>query len=70
MSGKMYLILIYLQFLVFNFFLQKIHVMYNLSTVLDEHTGVSRALNDSELKNDMELLEKEYLDATKQNVSL
>jgi len=43
--------------------------MYNLATVIDENTTVSRALNDSDLKRDMELLEKEYLDATKQNVS-
>lgn len=35
--------------------------MYNLSTVIDE--------NDSNLKNDMEQLEKQYLDASKQNVS-
>lgn len=43
--------------------------MYNLATVLDEHSAVSHGLNDSSLKNDMELLEKEYLDASKQNVS-
>jgi len=43
--------------------------MYNLATVLDENTTVSHALNDSNLKRDMELLEKEYLDASKQNVS-
>ncbi|XP_008183763.1 E3 ubiquitin-protein ligase SHPRH isoform X2 [Acyrthosiphon pisum] len=47
---------------------QKIHVMYNLATVLDENTTISRALNDSDLKKDMELLEKEYLDASKQNI--
>jgi len=43
--------------------------MYNLATVLEENTTISRALNDSDLKRDMEVLEKEYLDASKQNVS-
>jgi len=43
--------------------------MYNLATVLDEDTTIIHALNDSNLKKDMELLEKEYLDASKQNVS-
>jgi len=43
--------------------------MYNLATVLDENTNISHALYDSDLKRDMELLEKEYLDASKQNVS-
>lgn len=43
--------------------------MYNLATVLDENTTLSHGLNDSDLKRDMELLEKEYLDASKQNVS-
>lgn len=43
--------------------------MYNLATVLDEHSSISHTLYDSNLKNDMELLEKEYLDASKQNVS-
>lgn len=43
--------------------------MYNLATVLDENKTISHTLNDSNLKRDMELLEKEYLDATKQNVS-
>ena len=43
--------------------------MYNLVSVLDENTTISRALNDSDLKRDMEVLEKEYLDASKQNVS-
>jgi len=43
--------------------------MYNLATVLEENTTIGRALNDSDLKRDMELLEKEYLDASKQNVS-
>ncbi|XP_022181789.1 E3 ubiquitin-protein ligase SHPRH-like isoform X2 [Myzus persicae] len=47
---------------------QKIHVMYNLATVLDENTTLSHGLNDSDLKRDMELLEKEYLDASKQNI--
>lgn len=43
--------------------------MYNLATVIDENTKVSHTLNDSNLKRDMELLEKEYLGASKQNVS-
>lgn len=43
--------------------------MYNLSTVLDEHTAVSHALNDSNLKTDMEQLEKEYLGTSERNVS-
>jgi len=43
--------------------------MYNLATVLDENATISHSLNDSDLKKDMELLEKEYLDASKQNVS-
>jgi len=43
--------------------------MYNLATVIDENTTISHALSDSNLKRDMELLEKEYLDASKQNVS-
>ncbi|XP_029341320.1 E3 ubiquitin-protein ligase SHPRH-like [Acyrthosiphon pisum] len=47
---------------------QKIRAMYNLSTVLDENTTLNRALNDSDLKRDVELLEKEYLDASKQNI--
>ncbi|XP_025199699.1 E3 ubiquitin-protein ligase SHPRH [Melanaphis sacchari] len=47
---------------------QKIHVMYNLATVIDENVTVSHALSDSDLKKDMELLEKEYLDASKQNI--
>lgn len=44
--------------------------MYNLSKVLDEYTEVSHALSDSELKSSMELLEKQYLDGSKQNVSV
>lgn len=44
--------------------------MYNLSKVLDEHTEVSHALSDSDLKNNMELLERQYLDCSKQNVSV
>jgi len=43
--------------------------MYNLATVLDENTTISHALNDSNLIRDMEVLEKEYIDASKQNVS-
>uniref|UniRef100_A0A2S2R190 E3 ubiquitin-protein ligase n=1 Tax=Sipha flava TaxID=143950 RepID=A0A2S2R190_9HEMI len=49
---------------------QKIHVMYNLATVLDEHSTISHTLYDSNLKNDMELLEKEYIDASKQNIEI
>lgn len=44
--------------------------MYNLSKVLDEHTEVSHALSDSDLKSNMEVLEKQYLDGSKQNVSV
>lgn len=45
--------------------------MYNLSSVIDEYSdNVSHALSDSNLKQEMERLEKEYLDASKQNVSI
>ncbi|XP_050542119.1 E3 ubiquitin-protein ligase SHPRH-like [Daktulosphaira vitifoliae] len=47
---------------------QKIHVLYNLSMVLDEHTVVSHALYDSDLKENMEKLEKDYLETSKQNI--
>ncbi|KAE9531943.1 hypothetical protein AGLY_010145 [Aphis glycines] len=47
---------------------QKIHVMYNLATVIEENTFLTKKLSDSNLKSDMELLEKEYLGASQQNV--
>lgn len=45
-------------------------MLYNLSKLLDEHTEVSHGSSDSNLKINMENLEKEYLDATKQNVGI
>jgi len=51
---------------------QKIHVMYNLSNVLDDYEfngqSMSFYLKSSDLKNTMKQLEKEYLDASKQNI--
>lgn len=44
--------------------------MYNLATVLDEYSFIDCDLNVLELKQDMEQLEKEYLDASKQHVSI
>lgn len=48
--------------------------MYNLDSVLSEcknnNITVNYSLYDPNLKQDMEQLEKEYLDATKQNVSI
>ncbi|CAI6373127.1 unnamed protein product [Macrosiphum euphorbiae] len=46
---------------------QKIHVMYNLAIILDENTTINRALNESDLKRNVELLEKEYLEASKKS---
>lgn len=43
--------------------------MYNLATVIEENTSLRKKLSDSNLKSDMELLEKEYLGASQQNVS-
>jgi len=47
--------------------------MYNLATVLEEHSTLlvhlNHGLNNNDLKEGMEQLEKEYLDASKQNVS-
>lgn len=43
-------------------------MLYNLSLVLDEHTEVSHALYDADLKENMEKLEKGYLETSKQNV--
>lgn len=43
--------------------------MYNLATVIEENTFLTKKLSDSNLKSDMELLEKEYLGASQQNVS-
>ncbi|XP_050424544.1 E3 ubiquitin-protein ligase SHPRH [Adelges cooleyi] len=47
---------------------QKIHVLYNLSLLLDEQVEVSHALNDLNLKENMEKLEKEYLEISKLNI--
>lgn len=44
--------------------------MYNLSSVLETHPDVSHAFSDSDLKANMEQLEKEYLGTSKQNVSI
>lgn len=48
--------------------------MYNLDSVLYEcthtNTKTSKCLYDLNLKQDMEQLEKEYLGASKQNVSI
>lgn len=48
--------------------------MYNLDSVLNEcknnNIETNYSLYDPNLKQDMEQLEKEYLDATKQNVSI
>lgn len=44
--------------------------MYNLASVLEEHKlGIDIIPYNLDLKKDMEHLEKEYLDASKQNVS-
>lgn len=44
--------------------------MYNLATVIEENPILSNGLNNNDLKKNMEQLEKEYLDSSKQNVSL
>lgn len=43
--------------------------MYNLATVVEEHSAKHHGLNNCDLTKNMEQLEKEYLDASKQNVS-
>jgi len=43
--------------------------MYNLASVIEENTSLRKKSSDSNLKSDMELLEKEYLGASQQNVS-